>query len=72
MDWRIEEGQVFLTGKTWSGSFPVERLEDWRRFYNKLADRRGGKNRVHFQPTIDALAEAAQFLNKGKADAPGT
>lgn len=51
-----DDGRFVHLGRgLWTGSFPVEELGEWLRFYRGLRDRKGGRFAVHFAQTVRAL-----------------
>lgn len=48
----------------WEGSFPVEELGEWLRFYRGLRDRKGGRFAGHFAQTVRALEKLKAELER--------
>lgn len=54
--WLSEDGRtVHMRRGGWSGSFPVDDLENWLAFYRDLRDRKGGKFAAFYAPAVEAL-----------------
>lgn len=51
-----DDGQHFtLTQGAWSGTYPLEDLPGWRRFYQRLHDRKAGSYAAFYALTLAAL-----------------
>lgn len=55
---------IIIRGRFWRSTIPVATLAQEIAFYERLADRKGGKYRAHYAPTIDALKKIQNRIGK--------
>lgn len=53
---------ITLSRRHWSTAFPAAQLPSQQQFYERLAERKGGKYRPDYAPVIRALERAAKTL----------
>lgn len=65
-----DDGRCVHLGRSlWTGSFPVEELGEWLRFYRGLRDRKGGKYAASYAPMVEALERVRDRLRMAGVNA---
>ncbi len=60
-----DKRHVIIKGRTWSDTFPVNRLDDWLAFYERMAKKPGREK--HYAPTVAALTRVrSRLLESGE------